>query len=173
MRRKNLYITEVDVYLVGINLSKSAQQSGKDWALNHKSDVSLVQHIMGNPTTKLPAEVKVSATLRFQRDISKDQFLTAFEEAFKGCDADAIVDFKARIGKVIAAQGNGAVTKKEELVLYFLDNGTVLFSLNGVFGEKLENVALNRRLLEIYIDPARTVSKELFTSLEKNLADLD
>ena len=165
MRRKNLYITEVDVYMIGINLSDKALKQAKEWNATLKGQCTLVDHISPGKAA-VPTEVKVSATLRFCRHITKDQFLTAFEEAFKGLSAEAINDFKSVMGKSIVT---GAVTQTDSLVLYWLDNGEVLFALNGVFGEPLTNLELNKRLLEVYIDPTRTVSKELYTCLEKHI----
>jgi hypothetical protein len=169
MRRKNLYITEVDVYLVGINLSGAGLQRAKEWSASHKSECSLVDYLMKSCNQKLASEVTVSATLRFCRQITKDQFLTAFDEAFKGCSADAVADFRKSMGAVITS---GSVTKSDELVLYWLDNGDIAFTLNGVYGERLTNRELNKRLLEVYIDPARTVSKELYTCLENNIPNV-
>lgn len=170
MRRKNLYITEVDVYLVGINLSKSGANRAKEWSASHKSECSLATYLLNDANKKLPSEATISATLRFCRTITKDQFLTAFDEAFKGCSPDAVADFRKVMGSAIAS---GVVTNKDELVLYWLDNGDIAFALNGVFGDRLTNFELNKRLLEVYIDPARTVSKELYASLENNIKDIE
>lgn len=166
MRRKNLYITEVDVYLIGINLSEKSLQRAKEWTATKKSECTLVDFLFQAPGKKQVSDVVASATLRFCRQITKDQFLTAFDEAFKGCSPEAIADFREIMGKVIAA---GMVTKNDELVLYWLDNGDVVFALNGVFGDRLTSFELNKRLLEVYIDPTRTVSKELYSCLETNL----
>lgn len=166
MRRKNLYITEVDVYLIGINLSEKSLQRAKEWTATKKSECTLVDFLFQAPGKKQVSDVVASATLRFCRQITKDQFLTAFDEAFKGCSPEAIADFREIMGKVIVA---GMVTKNDELVLYWLDNGDVVFALNGVFGDRLTSFELNKRLLEVYIDPTRTVSKELYSCLETNL----
>lgn len=166
MRRKNLYITEVDVYMIGINLSKKGESLAKVWNAKHTSDCSLAAFLMKNTDQKLASEVTVSATLRFCRQITKDQFLAAFDEAFKGCSPEAVADFRTIMGSAISS---GVVAKSDELVLYWLDNGDIAFALNGVFGDRLTNRELNQRLLEVYIDPARTVSKELYASLESTI----
>lgn len=166
MRRKNLYITEVDVYLIGINLSERSLKRAKEWNATKKTECTLVDYLFPVPGKKQAADVVASATLRFCRQITKDQFLTAFDEAFKGCSPEAIADFRVVMGKVIAS---GLVTKSDELVLYWLDNGEIAFALNGVFGDRLTSFALNKRLLEVYIDPTRTVSKELYACLESNI----
>ncbi len=170
MRRKNLYITEVDVYLIGINLSSKALKSAQEWSSSHKGESSLADYLTrdyGNK--KIPTDVSVSATLRFCRHITKDQFLTAFDEAFKGCAPEAVSDFRASMGKSISS---GSVSQKDELVLFWLDNGDIAYTLNGVIGDRLTNPELNKRLLEVYIDPTRTVSKELYTCLEKHINEV-
>ena len=170
MRRKNLYITEVDVYLVGINMSNTALKSAKEWNSSHKNEGSLVDYLMKSRSQKLASEVIASATLRFCRSVTKDQFLTAFDEAFKGCTPEAVAEFRKVMGDSMSA---GTVNKNEELVLFWLDNGDIAFSLNGVFAEsRLTNFELNKRLLEVYIDPTRTVSKELYNCLESNIGNV-
>lgn len=171
MRRKNLYITEVDVYLVGVNLSSKALKRAQEWSATKKNDVTLATYLTQDAAAgrKVPTDVAVSATLRFCRSITKDQFLTAFDEAFKGCTPEAVAAFKSSMGKVMSA---GSVGQKDELVLFWLDNGDIAFTLNGTVGERLTNFELNKRLLEVYIDPTRTVSKELYACLEKHLNDV-
>lgn len=170
MRRKNLYITEVDVYLTAINLSSKALKRAQEWSATHKSEVTLsdylTQDFIGK---KVPTDVAVSVTLRFCRHITKDQFLTAFDEVLKGCTPDAVVAFKTKLGGSISS---GAVSQKDELVLFWLDNGDIAYTLNGEPGERLTNFELNKRLLEIYMDPAKTVSKELTTCLEKHIGEI-
>jgi hypothetical protein len=166
MRRKNLYITEVDVYMIGINFSQSGSALAKEWNAKHSGEGSLPAYIMKSCSEKIASDIPVSATLRFMRQVTKDQFLTAFDEAFKGCSPDAVADFRKVMG---AAIESGVVKKGDELVLYWMNNGDIAFALNGAFGGHLTNRELNQRLLEVYIDPSRTVSKELYTSLENNI----
>lgn len=171
MRRKNLYITEVDVYLVGVNLSAKALKRAQEWNAIKKADVSLATYLTQEAAAgkKSPTDTAVSATLRFCRNITKDQFLTAFDESFKGCTPEAVASFRSSMSNVMT---NGAVGPKDELVLFWLDNGDMAFTLNGVLGERLTNFELNKRLLEVYIDPARTVSKELYACIEKHINDV-
>eukprot|EP01032_Pedospumella_encystans_P016394 gene16394-18710_t len=41
MRRKNFYIAEVDVYLVGINLSNKALKRAQEWSATRKAEITL------------------------------------------------------------------------------------------------------------------------------------
>ena len=170
MRRKNFYITEVDVYQIGINLSHNGVALAKEWESEQKGKVSLAAYLMRSCKHKLATEVTVSATLRFCRQVTKDQFLNAFDEAFKGCSPDAVAEFRSTMG---SAMSTGVVAKGDDVSLFWLDNGEMAFALNGVLGDRLTNRELNQRLLEVYIDPARTVSKELYTCIETHIKDLD
>ena len=171
MRRKNLYITEVDVYLVGISLSNKALAQAKDWHEHHKDKCTLVSHLYNN-TNKFafPSETAVSATLKLQRTIYKDQFITAFADALKGCSPDAITEFNTVMGKSIEQP---SVTTADQLVLYWLDNGEFVFCFNGVFGDVLTNQEVNKRLLEVYLDPARTVCKELYVCFDSHIDQIN
>lgn len=170
MRRKNFYIAEVDVYLVGINLSNKALKRAQEWNASRKSEVTLVDYLtQDNAGKKIPTDVMISATLRFCRTITRDQFLGAFDDSFKGCSPDAVASFKERVGKVMVS---GSLTQKDEAGMFWLDNGDFIFSVNGELSERLTNPELNKRLLEVYLDPTRTVSKELYACLEKHINDV-
>jgi hypothetical protein len=112
----------------------------------------LPAYIIKNCCNKIASDIPVPATLRFLRQVTKHQFLTAFDEAFKGCSPDAVADFRKVMG---AAIESGVVKKGDELVLYWLNNGDIAFALNGAFGGHLTKQELNQRLLEVYIDASR------------------
>ena len=170
MRRKNFYIAEVDVYLVGINLSNKALKRAQEWSATRKEEITLVGYLTQDSAgKKVPTDVAISATLRFCRTITREQFLGAFDDSFKGCSPDAVSTFKERVGKVMAS---GSLTQKDEAGMYWLDNGDFIFSVNGELSERLTNTELNKRLLEVYLDPTRTVSKELYTCLETHLNEV-
>ena len=166
MRRKNFYIVDVDVYLVGISLADDTLKIAKQWNSNGGGK-SLVDSIFDSYhlLSSKPSKVTLSATLRFCRGATTAQFLNAFEDAFKGCDQVAVEDFKTVFSELITA----GIKEKDEFVFYWLDNGDVVVSMNGQIGNVLPHKELNKRLLEVYIDPKRTVSPELLHSLEHNI----
>lgn len=166
MRRKNFYVVDVDVYLIGISMADGTLKVAKQWK-SRSGGKSLVDSLFDsyNLLSTSPSKVTLSATLRFCRGATAAQFLNAFEDAFKGCDQVAVEEFKTVFSELITA----GIKEKDEFVLYWLDNGDVLVSMNGQLGNVLPNKVLNKRLLEIYIDPKRTVSPELLHSLEHNL----
>ncbi|KAJ1439157.1 hypothetical protein B484DRAFT_415978 [Ochromonadaceae sp. CCMP2298] len=170
MRRKNLYVVEVDIYMIGISLSDQTVKSAKEWAASEKK-CSLADYIFPSApsnTDKGPSDVKIAATLRFARGVTRQQFIDAFDEAFKGLPKEMIDDWKSQMQRSITAN----VEKDDEIIFYWLDNGEVLFTKNGVVGQSLKYNILNKRLLEVYIDPARAVSKEVPACLEKHIAEI-
>lgn len=168
-RRKNFYIVEVDVYQIGICFSNDSLKLAKHWNTIKNEKLTLVNYIFDNiKSSQDPKKNILSATLKFYRNVTKVQFLNAFDDAFKGCDATAIIDFKKAFSELISDD----VKAQDEFIIYWLDNGSVVVSKNGVIGNTLSNKELNKRLLEIYIDSSKTVSMELFKSLEHNINEL-
>jgi hypothetical protein len=165
MRRKNLYVVEVDIYMIGISLSDQTIKSAKEWAASD-NESSLADYIF--PSGPSNTDVKIAATLRFARGVTRQQFIDAFDDAFKGLPKEMIDDWKAQMSTSIT----GNVEKDDEIIFYWLDNGEVLFTKNGKVGQSLKYNTLNKRLLEVYIDPARAVSKEVPACLEKHIAEI-
>jgi hypothetical protein len=168
MRKKNLYVVEVDIYLIGINLSDQVLKSAKEWAASQKDKCSLADYIFPSSKAALPSEVKISATLRFVRGVTRQQFLDAFDDAFKGLPKEMVDSFKTELGKSIPTK----VNKEDEFQFFWLDNGQVKIAKNGEIGQSLKNNVLNKRLLEVYIDPVRAVSKEVSTCLERHIVEI-
>jgi hypothetical protein len=104
MRRKNLVVLEVDVYLAALALSPSAVLSVKNWKTS-KSHDALTEVILqqGHQAKVAPAadETKATITLRFVRAVGKSQIVEAFSDAFKGVDAASIAAFKEALSGAI------------------------------------------------------------------------
>ncbi len=104
MRRKNLVVLEVDVYLAALALSPSAVTSVKNWKSTKSSD-ALTEVILqqGHQAKVAPAadETKATITLRFVRAVGKSQIVEAFSDAFKGVDAASIAAFKEALSGAI------------------------------------------------------------------------
>jgi len=181
MRRKNFYIVEVDVYQIGISLSSAVLSNGKRWAAAGKEIPSLSDALLDNSqyfdkiTNKKTQgnyknEIKICLTLHFKRAITKSQFLDAFNEAFAGCNPISVDIFKKSLGKIVDESG---VKQDEEIFFYWLDNGDFTVSRNGVIGDTFNIDEINHRLLEVYIDPKRTVSPELSQSIHKFIKEIE
>lgn len=162
MRRKNFYIVEVDVYLIGLNLTPDALSRSKA-ALIKNSNIA---EAMLNSTTKgnFP---EVAMNLNFVRSVSTQQVVDAFDEAFVGCNPESVMKFKTSLKDVIGQHG----MKNGERISFFwkADGGLLIAKDHGAIGTVIQDREIELRLLEVYVNPSRTVSKQLTTSIAENL----
>jgi hypothetical protein len=156
-------------YLCGFYLSDDGAKIAKEW--NTAKDGSnlndaLVSKGYNNKDLSPLAAVK----LKFVRGVGQDAIVEAFNDAFKGLDADAIASFKAATKKVIGEKG---MKEGEEFSFFWFgeSNGLVV-SKNGVPIEAVPNTPkvkeLEKRLLGVYLNNTNTVSPELVKSITEN-----
>jgi hypothetical protein len=72
MRRKNFYVAEVDVYLIGVYLSNESIKSAKAWKAENSSlplSDALMSTVKGQNKNENTANVVI--TLKFVRDVAK------------------------------------------------------------------------------------------------------
>jgi hypothetical protein len=166
MRRKNLYLVEIDVYLASLSLSPTALAQSK--ASLNKKETPLADTIL---TTReggsIPQPIAI-VTLRFQRDVDSQTFALGFNDVFIGLPADEIAVFQRQVK---ASIGNGA-KKGDDVSLVWMEGGSLIFLKNGQIGETFTNPVLEKRLLEAYVDVKRAVSPELVKSIETNIPQM-
>jgi hypothetical protein len=166
MRRKNLWVTEVDVYLAGCYVNNDATEAGLALSAEEK--------IGGLPAAFLSAGGQgpvVCIKSKFVRDVGKDKIVESFNEAFQGCDTDAVARLKVHLGAVI---GDSGMKKGEEFQFYWFGQPQrgLMIVKGGVIRETeatKEFTALQERLLNVYLGP-NTVSPELVKSLADTLS---
>ena len=91
MRRKNFYIVEVDVYLVGISISPSLVKKAQQCAAISVDESSVVDCLMVRDSKATNSKAtRVAATLRMVRGVTTSQIVDAFNESFAGCNQEAI-----------------------------------------------------------------------------------
>jgi len=165
MRRKNLYVMEVDVYLAALNLSPEALSlSQKIFASN--PNASIAEAIM--TPVKNGSGCKAAVTLRFVRDVGKDKIVEAFNDAFNELNQNDVKAFKTALGNTL---GDAGLKKGEEIAFFWTSDGIVITKNNNA-GNKFKSAsgdAVERRLLEVYVDPRRAVSPELIKSIKEQL----
>ena len=166
MRRKNLYVMEVDVYLVSCYLNDSAMRAGKE----SEDGDDLPKKLLSSAKSQRDGPL-VAINSKFVRDVGKDKIVESFNEAFKGCDENAVAKLKSHLGSVI---GDNGMKKGEEFQFYWYGQpskkGLVIVK-NGTVCETEatdDMQALQERLLNVYIGP-NTVSPELKKSLKDQL----
>ena len=167
MRRKNLYITEVDVYLCGLNLSpvalKNVQILPKD-ALATDLAGAILKTNASKVTEKNP--YRASVTLRFVRAVGKDKVVEAFNDAFKGCSTEAVASFTAALGTAVGKDG---MKVDDTLVFYWSEHGGLTLAKNGAVCDSLKSPEVEQRLLQVYVDPSRAISQEFLKSIHDNV----
>lgn len=171
MRTVNIIIMSFDVYLVGVYLSENAVEAAQGW--DDTSGKSLSETLMPSiPATPEKEAIRICMVIQFRRAVSKADFLTAFDTAMTGCEQAAINTFLVALGGLISEETG--IVEKEEVHFYFLENGEFAVKVGGSYAGP---VSLTRdiylRLVEVYIDPSRTVSPALSECIHDHIADLE
>jgi len=156
MRRKNLYVTQVDVYLAALALSPISLKNAK----NEFSSCSILKSQKGT---------KASVTLKFVRSVGASQVVEAFNDAFKDCDPIDVAIFKEALRKSI---GENGMKVNEEVTFYWVNDNELVVSKSGNPIQNLQSSQLSIRLLDVYINPNTTVSPELLSSVKLNLLSM-
>jgi hypothetical protein len=168
MRRKNLYIVEVDIYKVGFCLSAEALKKGKEAIISGQKISDLVlEESKSSSADYIPA---LSVPLIFVRSVSTNMVVDAFNDAFAGCDPAAVTQFKTVLRDSIGA---GGMNVGDEITYYWLKGGGIVIAKNGVAGGMMRNKEIEKRLLDVYVDPSRTVSPDLVKSIQSHIHDLN
>jgi hypothetical protein len=167
MRRKNLYVTMVDVYKVGAYLSPPYVGKAQVWKDAGKPS-SFSDLIVPNPSAPKgkSGAAKACITLKFVRDVGNDAICAAFKEAFEGCNPDAVKRFQEALNATIAATG---LKTGEEISFIWMENDEVVMTKNGINGKSVDDIELANRLLDVYFDPKKSVSPDLIVSVDANV----
>lgn len=87
-----------------------------------------------------------------------------------GLSPDSIKEFKEGINKV---NTSGTIQKGEELSFVWLEDQSLAIAHEGKLTEIIKTPELAKRLLNVYLDPARAVSPELVNTLGANIEIID
>ena len=168
MRRKNLFVVEVDVYLASLYLGTEALQAAKAVKVSDASMAGLSDALAASLAKEGPAATaQVATTLKFVRDVGQTKVVEAFNEAFAGCDKAAVDSFKKNMADTIGANG---MKNGETLTFYWMNGGAGLaVEKNGEVGPALKAPELEKRLLEVYTRPASAVSPELIKTVKEHI----
>lgn len=169
MRRKNLYVVEVDVYNVSLYLGQEALRAakaskGQDPSLAGLTEAVSKSAVAANSSGKT---AQVAAKLTFVRDVGQQALMDAFNGAFQGCDAASVASFKSALGETIG--GNGMKTGETVTFFWMSASGGLHVEKNGVVSPAVRAPELERKLLQVYTDPTTGVSPELIKTLKDHL----
>ena len=167
MRRKNLYVVNVDVYETSLNVSKPLLDSAKLWKSTDPITLATVFF-----DTSLRSNLGLSnaaISLRFVRSVTTSQVVEAFNDAFVGLDAAEVARFKEQLSATVGSSG---LKPGESVTFFWIGGGGLAITKNGQLNSVFDSQAVERRLFEVYIDPKRAVSPELLDNVVKTVASI-
>lgn len=159
MRKKKLFVVEVDVYSVGIYLSE-AKLDG------FKADKKFSSSIPGS------AALSAGIVLHFVRDVPTSKVVDAIVEALLHEDSGS-EDYKAAVHSLqdylVASIGEGGMKKDDEIEFSFdgATSSSLTIAVRNQLMGKIENAQLRARLGEIY-----TGEKAVAPAVHKILSQL-
>ena len=158
---------DFDIYALDANLSPLLVQEAKNWKARGDSEGTLADALYRKlQTTKEPA-VGVSMTLNFVKSVTTSQVVEAFNDAFSTCDPALTKQFKDTLHLAVGDHG----MKVGEVVEFtWLTGGGLVISSRGKTEGVFFGVDIEKRLLEVYLDPKISVSPSLLKSIDGFLA---
>mmetsp|Transcript_32930 Transcript_32930/g.33539 ORF Transcript_32930/g.33539 Transcript_32930/m.33539 type:complete len:256 (-) Transcript_32930:184-951(-) len=174
VRKKNLYVVGVDVYVAGLSLDLRILQYTSAW-FQSKRDKPLIETLINPPmddvTNKQPAptDAKIVISLRFLRNVSTKQMTKAFEDSFKSYPQEAMSLFFTGLVNTVGEKG---IKKGDELTYTWLYNGEFIISKNDDLKWVIKNDIVARALLEMYVSPEKSITPDLTQCLEKHVTKI-
>jgi hypothetical protein len=169
MRKKSFWVVEVDVYMTGFSLSKPAELHARQWRTEDpNSSKTLAAVIHDFDDKKAKDTPKACVSLNFVRSVTTPQIVEAFNDAFHDLDPVEVAKFKSALNDSVGLNG---MNKGEVVCFVFMNGGGILFTVHGHSKQIIRSEVLEKRMLEVYMDPKYTVSKQLLESTLQNLAD--
>ena len=163
MRKKNLYVVAVDVYMAAAFLSPSAVANAKAWKSGTIADAVL----SANSNTKSPQAAAI-VTLRFVRDVGASNLKGAFNEILSGLPLAEINAFTEQVGASVGAEG---VKNGEDILFVWMEGGGLSIVCKGKAGH-IDNPAVEKKLLDGYLDAEKGVSPDLRKCFADNIANI-
>lgn len=161
MRRKSFYVVAVDVYMTGLSMTPSLAQR-----VQKAAPADVINVILDSPADSPFPNCNMCVTMHFVREVTTAQAVDAFKDAFKGCNQDGINRFGTIMTDAIGANG---CKVGEEVTFYWMEGGGLHIDKAGTKAYVVHDKEIERRLVDVYLDPARTVSPALLQSFNEYL----
>ena len=170
MRKKNLFVVEVDVYTVGIYISPLKDTELLTTIANQKNRNQLeisTPLLNDNKDTT----VTLGIVLHFVRSVGRKQVVDAIVDALSYSNAEAI--YTEALNKfsdiLLNSITSNGMSKDDELSFtYYGSSGESLsISLNDKYVGTVNNVELRRKLAEIYCSSEKSITLEVVKVLQK------
>lgn len=162
MRRKSLFIIEVDVYTVALYACSTKQAS-----LAEAKSLAL---LASGTTTEEESAASAAIVLRFVRGVPTSKVVDAIVEALTIPNADAA--YEAELKKfseyLLVNIGSNGMAKNDEIIFTCLAENSSGFvvSVRGLFAGIVDNEVLRKRLMDIYAGPT-AVAPAVYDILSK------
>lgn len=169
MRRKNLYVTTVDVYSVGIYMNDKKRKETQKLAKEGKS-LQLNRSI----GSFYESDIMLVIVLKFVRSVSNDKVVTAIVEALtdnEHADEQYNTALKTFQDLLSSKMGVLGVKDKDEIQFLFKSKSQDEFgiSINASQIQWIKNSKLRGNLIDIYTDKSKAVAPEVVTTLTENI----
>lgn len=151
--------------MCGAYLSEAAFKRAQTWKSRAPNNIDSFSQVIARGDRTLSA----ACALNFVREVGQQAFVDAFNEAFSDLrDREGVDKFKKALADCV---GTSAKTG-DQVVFYWVGNDDIALSKNGspAILCNLKSREVITRLLDVYVDPSRTVSKELVKSIDQNIA---
>ena len=174
MHKRVVKTVEEDVNRVGLSLSEAVVEQVIRSMSDGKFSTILAETILSNQTVPKSGveDASIAAvTLDFVRAVSIKQMVQAFDDALLGCEKAAIAAFSQGLYKVIH-EGTG-FKDGDKLRIYWQKSGGVILTCGDKVSDVIHHKELSQRLLEVYVDDARSVSKDLIKCIKDNVHEVE
>jgi hypothetical protein len=155
MRRKNLFITEVDVYAVGLyassSVDKAASSSWSSKTLSNKDTHLVLQFAREVGTDKIVNAI-VDSLASFKRGDKYKKQLTAFKTTLLG------------------GMGGGGVAKGD-LIEFLFSSSSIEITVRGNSAGKVKSSELKEALMDVYVNKKKSVAPELVKAVTERWSD--
>ena len=150
MRRKNLFVTEVDVYAVGLYLTSSKdRESGKGWTAKSLSS--------GGGAT---------VSLMFARSVGTDKVVNAIVEALSGKGAAYKKELNKFKGVLLEGMGKDGAAKGDVIDFNFNGGASLEIVVRGNSVGTVKSAELKEKLMSVYVNTKKSVAPELVQCLK-------
>jgi hypothetical protein len=159
---------DINVYAIELKLNSVLLSATKNWYSSSKQ-ISLVNTLIQSTDKEVNKEndlPKITIKLKFLRDLSTNQVIQGFKDAFIGQNIDDTNNFIKILSEILI---NRSGIKTGEEILFEWKDGCGLNIKSGNIYRTLDNPQVETYFLGVYLDSKRTVSPDLLKSLELNV----
>ncbi len=159
---------DFDIYSISTLLSPSLLKEAQLWYNHDDVQKSSLASVLIDKLSNTKEETSgLTLSIKFVKSVSTATMIQALQDSFIGCNPEAV---KKMLQSLTDSIGPKGLFPGDIIEYHWLNGGGVLMSVRGEFKSTFFDPEIERRLLEVYIDPSRTVSPELYSDIVKHLS---